>query len=1300
MKKQFQIIVLLIMVLSATAQTPCDSINFNITQIDTSICFGDSVVLSVGNTNIYSACALPTNLQNGLVAYYPFCGNANDESGNSNNGTVSGAILSADRFGNTNSAYSFNGINCCGIADPVQEIVITDTLLDLSKDFTISCWMKSTDINKYQQCLFNSINHTGFAVELNNEHVPTKLMYAVGPSNAYWDLLYAQGIYNTYQNNTWYHVLFTKNSTNYTIYMNTTFDGSSVVPNSINYTESVGLRIGSIGSGHEIFKGSLDDVGVWSRALSSQEIQEIYNYSPAVQTNPTYIWSTGDTTATIAVAPSQTTTYWVTQNGCTDSVTVTVLPTTSDTSYITACDSVVWNGTTYDSSGTYSYSGAINNTSSLSFNNTSSTNVTMGNILLGLNRSVSFWAKLDQGAMSTNPSSSVLQLASDFIVTFGNWGQSGPKIAVHKSGSWVAAPVIDDGLWHHYAITASHGLGDSIRFYQDGIWSSNTIGNYSYSASNYPFTIGTGLASGLYNLGNIDETHVWDKVLSQTEINQFLLCPPTGLEPNLLGYWNFEEGSGTTAYDQTSNGNNGTINGATYDTNVPSQSCGLTNVNGCDSLAVLDLTINYSLSVFDTTIICSNDSFFVGSNIYTLSGDYIDTLITADGCDSIVYSHIIVNDINIIQQDTTICNSDSLLLQLNGYCDSSQPIIGNLLYSATQSFGSSWNINWSVNVASDYILRVVGTYGIANNSNHLDAAFSLSNQTPYNAMCTGYLDKWRLLDGCPARPISDVYNSNHEYFYFIDNSDGTVNIDFADGAYGDNSGSLFIELYEAYDTCVDNNLLWSTGDTTSTILVSPSQTTTYWVQQTQNGVICIDSVTITVNSDTSYTNITACDSYDWNGQTYTSSSQYTWLGVNSNGCDSVATLNLTINPSTSSTTDVTACDSYDWNGQVINSSGNYTQILTNVFGCDSTHILVVTIFSSNAGSSSVTECDTYTWNGQVITGSGSYNQTFTNANGCDSVHTLVATINYSNTGTSAITACDSYLWNSQTITTSGNYNQTFTNVAGCDSVHTLVPTINYSNTGTTSVTACDTYLWNAQTITSSGNYDQTFTNVAGCDSTHTLVATIIFTTIIYDTISICKGESYVVSSSTYNNTGDYTDTIFNSNGCLSIIYTNLTVGSSLISSITQVGSVLESTVNGGFMPYSYLWNTLATTEDINITSSGLYWLVVTDSLSCPVDTAYYNGVLHTSISEIGISDLKVYPNPSRDIFNIVFSSNTIQNLDVRVINVIGEVIFSEDLDKFIGEYTKQINLHENAKGIYLLEIETNDGVVNKKLILQ
>ena len=49
------------------------------------------------------------DLKDGLVAYYPFNGNANDESGNGNNGTVNGATLTTDRFGNTNKAYSFNG---------------------------------------------------------------------------------------------------------------------------------------------------------------------------------------------------------------------------------------------------------------------------------------------------------------------------------------------------------------------------------------------------------------------------------------------------------------------------------------------------------------------------------------------------------------------------------------------------------------------------------------------------------------------------------------------------------------------------------------------------------------------------------------------------------------------------------------------------------------------------------------------------------------------------------------------------------------------------------------------------------------------------------------------------------------------------------------------------------------------------------------------------------------------------------------------------------------------------------------
>ena len=83
-----------------------------------------------------------------------------------------------------------------------------------------------------------------------------------------------------------------------------------------------------------------------------------------------------------------------------------------------------------------------------------------------------------------------------------------------------------------------------------------------------------------------------------------------------------------------------------------------------------------------------------------------------------------------------------------------------------------------------------------------------------------------------------------------------------------------------------------------------------------------------------------------------------------------------------------------------------------------------------------------------------------------------------------------------------------------------------------------------------------------------------------------------------------------------------------------------------------------------------------------------------------INNLDVYPNPSRDIFNVTFTSEDVQDLDVRVLNVVGEVVYTENLEQFVGEYTKAIDLATYTKGVYFLEITTNNGVVNKKLILQ
>jgi len=118
-----------------------------------------------------------------------------------------------------------------------------------------------------------------------------------------------------------------------------------------------------------------------------------------------------------------------------------------------------------------------------------------------------------------------------------------------------------------------------------------------------------------------------------------------------------------------------------------------------------------------------------------------------------------------------------------------------------------------------------------------------------------------------------------------------------------------------------------------------------------NGCDSTATLSLTINTPTSSSSAqSACDSYDWNGQTYTASGTYTWSGTNANGCDSTATLELTINTPTSSTSTLTACDSLVWNGVTYTTSGTYTWNGTNAAGCDSVATLVLTIDNACGGS--------------------------------------------------------------------------------------------------------------------------------------------------------------------------------------------------------------------------------------------------------------------------------------------------------------------------------------------------------------
>ena len=141
--------------------------------------------------------------------------------------------------------------------------------------------------------------------------------------------------------------------------------------------------------------------------------------------------------------------------------------------------------------------------------------------------------------------------------------------------------------------------------------------------------------------------------------------------------------------------------------------------------------------------------------------------------------------------------------------------------------------------------------------------------------------------------------------------------------------------------------------------------------------------------------VTACDSYDWNGQTYTQSGDYTYTTVAANGSDSIATLHLTINKTQYDKESVVACDNYDWNGQIYTQSGDYTYNTIATNGCDSIVTLHLTINQSEVGATEyATIChgETYTWNGQDYATAGSYTANLYSVLGCDSTAILHLTV--------------------------------------------------------------------------------------------------------------------------------------------------------------------------------------------------------------------------------------------------------------------------------------------------------------------
>ena len=316
-----------------------------------------------------------------------------------------------------------------------------------------------------------------------------------------------------------------------------------------------------------------------------------------------------------------------------------------------------------------------------------------------------------------------------------------------------------------------------------------------------------------------------------------------------------------------------------------------------------------------------------------------------------------------------------------------------------------------------------------------------------------------------------------------------------------------------------------------------------WHRQSYFGCDSVVTLNLTINYGTHNVQTeTACESYVWHETTYTESGTYTYPYVNSNGCTSVDTLHLTVNYGTHNVENETACESFVWHGTTYTQSGTYTYPYTNANGCASVDTLHLTINYGTHNVQTETICESFVWHGTTYTQSGIYTYPYTNGNGCASVDTLKLTINNPVHQSNTVTAYNSFVWTNgtgETYTTSGDYFYSHNDANGCTQVDTLHLTVYYSSFHDFSDVACESYEWDGTIYTQSGDYTRQYVDIHGADSIVSLHLTVYYGTHNVQTETVC--ESFVWHGTTHTQSGTYTYPYTNDNGCPSMDTLHLTV---------------------------------------------------------------------------------------------------------------------------------------------------------------
>ncbi len=747
--------------------------------------------------------------------------------------------------------------------------------------------------------------------------------------------------------------------------------------------------------------------------------------------------------------------------------------------------------------------------------------------------------------------------------------------------------------------------------------------------------------------------------------------------------------------------------------------------NGCDSLVTLNLTINHSATGTDVITAC--DSYiWIDGITYTASNNTATFNIAggaANGCDSLVTLNLTINHSTTGTDVITACGSYTWIDGIT-YTASNNTATFNIVGGAANGCDSLVTLNLTINhattgtdviTACDSYIWIDGiTYTASNNTATFNIAGGAANGC--DSLVTLNLTVNHSTTGTGVITACESYTWIDGITYTASNNTATFNI--AGGADNGCDSLVTLNLTINHSTTgtdvitACNSYTWINGVTYTT----SNNTATFNIAGgAANGCDSLVTLDLTINHSTTGTDvITACDSYIWiDGITYTASNNtatFNIAGGTANGCDSLVTLNLTINHATTGTDVITACDSYTWIDGITYTASNNTATFNiaggAANGCDSLVTLDLTINHSTTGTDVITACNSYTWiDGITYTASNNtatFNIAGGAANGCDSLVTLNLTINHATTGTDVITACDSYTWIDGITYTASNNTATF-NIAGgaangCDSLVTLNLTINHSTTGTDVITACDSYTWIDGITYTASNNTATF-NIAdgaanGCDSLVTLNLTINHSTTGTDVITACDSYTWIngITYTASNNTATFNIAGGAANGCDSLVTLNLT-----ITILDLSVSINESTITSNTNGATYQWIDCSTNlpvenetnQSFTATVNGDYAVIVT--LGTCSDTSACENIIVEKIEPVSDIQFNIYPNPNNGQFKLDLNSDA----TIEISDALGRIIYSKQHQSG----TSVINLENEESAVYYLRVISDGKISVRKVVV-